>query len=146
MSAPRGGLRILLVEDSPGDVRLTEEALKRTPAMGELHVARDGEHALDFLRRRGRYEGAPRPDLVLLDLNLPRRDGREVLQVMKRDASLRRIPVVVMTTSSSEDDVRELYDLHANSFVTKPLELDDFMHAVQSIEGFWGHVARLPPE
>jgi two-component system response regulator len=101
---------------------------------------------LDFLCRRGAHARAPRPDLVLLDLNLPRLDGREVLAKMKSDASLRRIPVVVMTTSTSQDDVRQSYDLHASSFVTKPIELDKFMHAVQAIEGFWSSVAQLPAE
>jgi CheY-like chemotaxis protein len=146
MSVSARSLKILLVEDSPGDVRLTREALAEGDAVSELHVADDGEQAMDFLRRRGAHKGAPRPDLVLLDLNLPRLDGREVLEEMKGDADLRRIPVVVMTTSTSDEDVLRSYDLHANSYVSKPLELDEFMRAVQAVEGFWRTVASLPPE
>lgn len=138
-------LRILLVEDSPGDVRLTEEALHDSPMVERLDVARDGEEAMDFLRRRAEHADAVRPDLVLLDLNLPRKDGREVLEELKSDPELRRIPVVVLTTSSTDRDILRSYDLHVNSYVTKPIDLDEFSNVVQSIQGFWGGVVRLPP-
>jgi CheY-like chemotaxis protein len=138
-------LCILLVEDSPADIRLTEEALLDSPIVDTLHVARDGEEAMDFLRRRGAYTDAPRPDLVLLDLNLPRKDGREVLEELKGDPDLLRIPIVVLTTSATEADILRSYDLHVNSYVTKPIDLDEFSNVVRSIQGFWGGVVRLPP-
>jgi two-component system response regulator len=138
-------LCILLVEDSPADIRLTEEALLDSPMVDTLHVARDGEEAMDFLRQRGAHADAPRPDLVLLDLNLPRKDGREVLEELKSDTDLRRIPIVVLTTSATEADILRSYDLHVNSYVTKPVDLDEFAHAVHSIQGFWGGVVQLPP-
>jgi len=138
-------LCILLVEDSPADIRLTEEALRDSPIVDTLHVARDGEEAMDFLHQRGAHSGAPRPDLVLLDLNLPRKDGREVLEELKGDPEMRRIPIVVLTTSASEADILRSYDLHVNSFVTKPVDLDEFSNVVHSIQGFWGGVVQLPP-
>jgi two-component system response regulator len=138
-------LCILLVEDSPADIRLTEEALLDSPIVDTLHVARDGEEAMDFLRQRGAHTDAPRPDLVLLDLNLPRKDGREVLEELKGDPELRRIPIVVLTTSATEADILRSYDLHVNSYVTKPVDLDEFANVVHSIQGFWGGVVQLPP-
>lgn len=135
---------ILLVEDSPGDVRLTREALKEGKVRNTLHVAEDGEKALAFVRREAPYGDAPRPDLVLLDLNLPRIDGREVLRTMKCDDDLRRIPVVVLTTSTADEDVLRVYDLAGNCYIPKPVELDRFLEVVRSIEDFWLTVVRLP--
>ena len=137
---------ILLVEDSPGDVRLTREALRDAKVCNDLHVVSDGEEAMHFLRRRGQYVDAPRPDLVLLDLNLPRKDGREVLEEMKADPELRRIPVIVLTTSAAEADVLQSYELHVNAYVTKPLDLNGFVQVVRSIETFWLGIVQLPPE
>jgi chemotaxis family two-component system response regulator Rcp1 len=138
-------IEILLVEDNPGDVRLIQEALKENKVRNRLHVAKDGVEALDFLRHKGAFADAPRPDLVLLDLNLPKKDGREVLSDIKGDPDLKRIPVVVLTTSDDEHDVLESYNLHANAYVTKPLDLDQFLKIVRQIEGFWLTVVRLPP-
>lgn len=135
---------ILLVEDSPGDVRLTREALKEGGIANELHVAHDGEQALAFLRREGSYADAPRPELVLLDLNLPRLDGREVLREIKSDPSLKRIPVVVLTTSTAEEDVLRVYDLHGNCYIAKPVAFERFLDVVQSIEDFWLSIVQLP--
>jgi CheY-like chemotaxis protein len=135
---------ILLVEDNPGDVRLTREALREARVQNRLHVVGDGAEAMAFLRREGRYAQAPQPDLVLLDLNLPRKDGREVLAEIKADAKLRHIPVVVLTTSAAERDVASSYALHANCYVTKPMELDHYLEAVRALEGFWLGVATLP--
>jgi CheY-like chemotaxis protein len=137
-------IEILLVEDNPGDVRLTIEALKEGKVSNRLSVARDGVEALAFLRREGPHANAPRPDLILLDLNLPRRDGREVLAEVKADARLRRIPVVVLTTSKAEEDILRTYDLHANCYITKPVDLDQFISVVRSIDDFWLSVVRLP--
>jgi len=137
-------IQILLVEDSPGDVSLTRHALKQAKVANELNVVADGEEAMAYLRQEAAYEEATRPELVLLDLNLPRKDGREVLAEMKQDADLSTIPVVVLTTSSDETDVLKAYQLHANSYVTKPVELDKFLEAVRSIEGFWLSIVRLP--
>jgi two-component system, chemotaxis family, response regulator Rcp1 len=139
-------IEILLVEDNPGDVRLTIEALKEARVLNHLSVASDGVEALAFLRRQGRYQDARRPDLIFLDLNLPRMDGREVLSVIKQDETLRRIPVVVLTTSQAEQDVVRSYDLHANCYITKPLDLDQFMEVVHSIEDFWLTIVKLPRE
>ena len=139
-------VRILLVEDNPGDVELTRENLEVCKLLHEMHVAVDGVEAMEFLRRKGKYKDAPRPDLVLLDLNLPRMDGREVLAEMKGDSALRRIPVVVLTSSSAEEDVLKSYDLHASAIVTKPVDLDGFGKIVRGIEGFWFSVVRFPPE
>ena len=135
---------ILLVEDNPGDVRLTREGLKESKVLNTLHVVEDGVRALAFLRREGEYAGKPRPDLILLDLNLPKKDGREVLEEIKSDASLRRIPVVVLTTSTSQEDVQKTYDLHANSYVTKPADLEQFIQVVKSLDDFWFSIVKLP--
>ncbi|MHB8508117.1 MAG: response regulator [Candidatus Dormibacteria bacterium] len=137
-------VQVLLVEDSPGDANLTRQALKSAKVANELHVAVDGEAALRFLRGEGPYAEMPRPDLVLLDLNLPRMDGREVLEQMKADPGLRSIPVIVLTTSSDEADVLRSYDLHANAYVTKPVAFSDFVEALKAIEGFWLEIVRLP--
>ncbi|HAS13323.1 MAG TPA: response regulator [Acidimicrobiaceae bacterium] len=137
-------MQILLVEDSAADVRLTQEALKDAKILNELHVARDGVEAMDFLERRGDHADAPRPDIVILDLNLPRKDGKEVLAEMKGDPDLRSIPVAVLTTSDAEADVLETYDLGANCFLTKPVDLDQFLKVVQAVEEFWLGMVRLP--
>jgi CheY-like chemotaxis protein len=137
-------IHVLLVEDDPGDVLMTQEALASAKVLHSLHVVNDGESAVAFLRREGEHAGAPRPDLVFLDLNLPRMDGREVLALVKADESLRSIPVVVLTTSSAEEDVLRSYDLHANAYVTKPVDFEAFMHVVRQIDDFFLTVARLP--
>ena len=137
-------IEILLVEDNPGDVRLTIEALKEGKVSNHLSVARDGVEAIAFLRREGPYTQASRPDLILLDLNLPKKDGREVLAEIKEDSSLRRIPVVVLTTSKAEEDILRTYDLHANCYITKPVDLEQFISVVRSIDDFWLSVVRLP--
>jgi len=139
-------IEILLVEDNAADVRLTEEALREGKVRNNLHVARDGMEALEFLRRQGKYAKATRPDLILLDLNLPRRDGREVLAEIKDDPSLKMIPVVVLTTSSAEADILKSYKLHANCYITKPVDLEQFVSVVKSIDDFWLTVVRLPSE
>jgi CheY-like chemotaxis protein len=138
-------VEILLVEDNPGGVRLAQEALREARVQGRLSVAADGAEALAFLRRQGPFARAPRPDLILLDLNLPRKDGFEVLAAIKGDDRLKRIPVVVLTTSRAEHDVRRAYDLHANAYVTKPVDLDQFLAVVKSLQGFWFTTATLPP-
>src|SRR5687768_14636915 len=138
-------VEILLVEDNPGDVRLTVEALREGKVRNNLNVVGDGVEALAYLRREGKYEGATRPDLVLLDLNLPKMDGREVLAAIKKDEQLRRIPVVVLTTSKAEEDVVRTYDLHANCYISKPVDLEKFMVVVKSIDVFWLTVVTLPP-
>jgi CheY-like chemotaxis protein len=139
-------INILLVEDNPADVRLTEEALKEAAnALTRLHVAMDGAAALDFLHRRGEHTGAPRPDLMLLDLNLPRVDGRQVLAQVKSDPDLRRIPVVVLTTSPSEDDIIHAYDQHVNSYIRKPVDLDHFLEVLKAIDDYWLGSVTLPP-
>jgi CheY-like chemotaxis protein/two-component sensor histidine kinase len=137
-------IEVLLVEDNPGDVRLTREALKEGKVHNNLHVAPDGVEALAFLRREGRYADAVRPDLILLDLNLPRKGGREVLEEIKGDPSLRHIPVVILTSSSAEQDIARAYDLHANCYISKPVDLDQFIMVVKSIEDFWFTVVKLP--
>jgi CheY-like chemotaxis protein len=133
-----------LVEDSPGDVRLTREALKDAKVRISLHVALDGIEAMAFLERAGKHAGAPRPDLILLDLNLPRKDGREVLKEIKESPSLKSIPVVILTTSSSEVDILQSYNLHANCYISKPVDLNGFLKVVQSIDNFWLSVVKLP--
>ena len=138
-------VEILLVEDNPGDYRLTKEALREGKVYNNLHWAQDGVDAVDFLKRRGKYADAPRPDIILLDLNLPKKDGREVLHEIKQDENLRSIPVVILTTSKAEEDVLKSYDLHANCYVTKPVDLDKFIVVVQSIDRFWLTVVTLPP-
>jgi chemotaxis family two-component system response regulator Rcp1 len=139
-----GILEILLVEDNPADARLTREVFEGGRLSTHLNVVSDGEQALAFLRREGIYESAPRPKLVLLDLNLPRKDGREVLEELKADRHLCRIPVIVLTTSAAESDIMRSYDLQANCFITKPLDLDEYFAVVRSIEDFWLATARLP--
>jgi CheY-like chemotaxis protein len=142
--APGRPIEILLVEDNPGDVRLTQESLRESKVRNHLHVAPDGVAALAFLRREGKYADAPRPDLILLDLNLPKKDGREVLAEIKADAGLKTIPVVVLTTSSAEQDVLRSYELQAASYITKPVDLEQFMTVVRSIEDFWLTIVTLP--
>jgi CheY-like chemotaxis protein len=137
-------IEILLVEDNPGDARLTEEALKEGKVRNNLHHVRDGVEAMRFLEREGENKDKPRPDLVLLDLNLPRKDGREVLADMRKNPDLRTIPVVVLTTSEAEQDVVRTYELCANCYITKPVDLEKFMTIVRSIEDFWLTVVRLP--
>ena len=137
-------IEVLLVEDDPGDVVLIREAFEHNKVYNALHVVSDGVQALAFLRREGEYAEAPQPDLVLLDLNLPRKDGREVLQELKADPALCRIPVIVLTTSAAESDILHSYDLQANCFITKPLDLDEYFTVVRSIEDFWLTTARLP--
>ena len=139
-------VEILLVEDNPGDVRLTREALREGKVRNNLSIASDGVEALAYLRREGKYRDAVRPDLILLDLNLPRKDGREVLAEVKADDTLRNIPVVVLTSSQAEQDILRAYDLHANCYVSKPVDLDQFIHVVRSIEDFWFTIVKLPPE
>lgn len=136
---------ILLVEDNPGDARLAQEALKEGRMSSRLKVVVDGVEAMTYLRREGAFGDAPRPHLVLLDLNLPRKDGRQVLAEMKADPDLRRIPVVVLTTSQAEQDISRSYDLHANCYITKPVDLDRFISVVRSIEEYWCSVVTLPP-
>lgn len=145
-SMPLHPIEILLVEDNPGDVRLTRETLKQTKVLNRLSVAEDGVKALDFLRLKGEYARAPRPDLILLDLNLPKKSGREVLAEIKSDPQLRTIPVVVLTTSKAEEDIVKSYELHANCYISKPVELDGFLTVVKSIENFWLSVVKLPRE
>jgi two-component system, chemotaxis family, response regulator Rcp1 len=135
---------ILLVEDNPGDERLTREALKEGKVYSNLHWVKDGVEAMQFLWREGKYGSAPRPEIILLDLNLPRKDGREVLQEIKADDELRRIPVVILTTSKAEEDVLRTYNLHANCYVTKPVDLEKFIVVVKSIDDFWLTVVTLP--
>jgi two-component system, chemotaxis family, response regulator Rcp1 len=136
---------ILLVEDNPGDARLAQEALKEGRVPSRLKVVVDGVEAMNYLRRESAYGDAPRPHLVLLDLNLPRKDGRQVLAEMKADPELRRIPVVVLTTSQADQDIMRSYDLHANCYITKPVDLDRFISVVRSIEEYWCSVVTLPP-
>ncbi len=138
--------RILLVEDNPGDVRLTEEALKEGKIMNKLSVVNDGVEAMDYLRRRGRYADSDRPDLILLDLNLPKKNGREVLAEIKSDESLRRIPVVILTVSRAEEDILKSYDLHANCYISKPIDFDQFIKVVRTIENFWFSIVLLPSD
>jgi two-component system, chemotaxis family, response regulator Rcp1 len=139
-----GAVEILLVEDNPADARLTREVFEGGRLSTHLNIVGDGEEAMAFLRREGPYARSPRPKLVLLDLNLPRKDGREVLQELKADPALARIPVIVLTTSAAESDILHSYDLQANCFITKPLDLDEFFEVVRAIEDFWLSTARLP--
>ena len=146
--AQKGGapIEILLVEDNPGDVRLTQEAVREAKIRNTLNVVTDGEQAIAYVRQQGVYSDRLRPDLILLDLNLPRKDGREVLQDLKSDPDLHRIPVVVLTSSAAEQDILRTYDLYANAYVTKPVDLEQFMHVVSSIQDFWLNIVKLPPE
>lgn len=137
-------IEILLVEDNPGDVLLTKEALTEAKVYNNLHVVGDGDAALDFLNKQGEYTDVPRPELVLLDLNLPGRDGREVLAEIKESSELKTIPVVVLTTSTNEEDILRSYEYHANCYITKPLDLDQFVKVVRSIEDFWFSIVTLP--
>ncbi|MDZ7316809.1 MAG: response regulator [candidate division KSB1 bacterium] len=137
-------VEILLVEDNPGDIRLAQEGLREAKVLNNLHVVKDGEEALAFLYRQGQYQNAPRPNIILLDLNLPRRNGREVLAEIKKDESLRQIPVVILTSSKSEEDIAKSYDLHANSYVCKPVDLDKFFQILKAFEAFWLTVVELP--
>lgn len=144
LSNSSGPIDILLVEDNPGDVRLTREALKDSKVHNTLHVAADGVEALEYLRREGKFSAMTRPDLILLDLNLPRKTGIEVLAEIKADERLKRIPVVILTTSSAEEDIVKSYNLHANCYITKPVDLTQFINIVQSIENFWFTIVKLP--
>lgn len=137
-------IEILLVEDNPGDVRLAQEALKESKVRNRLFVVEDGVEAMAFLRQQGKYADTPRPDLILLDLNLPRKSGREVLSEVKTDDSLKRIPVVVLTSSTAEEDVMKCYDHHANCYISKPLDFNQFMEVTKSIEEFWLTIVKLP--
>ncbi len=139
-------VEILLVEDNPGDVGLARETLKDSKLLNHMSVVANGVEAMAFLRREGKYANAARPDLILLDLNLPKKDGREVLAEIKTDEQLRRIPVVVLTSSSAEMDILKMYDLHANCYITKPVNLDQFSAVLRAIEEFWFTVVKLPPE
>jgi CheY-like chemotaxis protein len=136
---------ILLVEDNPGDVRLTEEAFKEGQISNTLHVTTDGVEALDFLHQRGEYVDAPRPDIVLLDLNLPRKDGDEVLEEIRADPDLTHLPVIILTSSSAEEDIVQSYELQANAYLTKPVDPEEFVDVVKSFQQFWLSVVRLPP-
>jgi CheY-like chemotaxis protein len=138
-------IEVLLVEDDPGDVLMTQEAFDEHKVRNKLNVVHDGEEALSYLRREGDFADAPRPDLILLDLNLPRVDGREVLQVIKNDEDLRRIPVVVLTTSQADEDIMRSYSLHANAYVTKPVDFERFIAVVRQIDEFFVSVVKLPP-
>ena len=137
-------IEILLVEDNPGDVELTREALNAAKVSNRLHVVDDGAEAVDFLFRRGRFANAPRPDIILLDLNLPKKDGRQVLSEIKAEPGLAQIPVVVLTTSQAEEDIVRAYQLHANCYISKPVDFNQFLRIVASIEEFWLSVVKLP--
>jgi len=139
-------IEVLLVEDSPGDVRLTQEAFKDAKVHINLNVVSDGAEAMEFLNREGKHAHAPRPDLILLDLNLPKKDGREVLEEVKESPTLKSIPIVILTTSASDADILRSYRLHANCYITKPVSLDAFLEVVKSIDDFWLTVVRLPSE
>ena len=138
-------VELLLVEDNPGDVRLTIEALKEGKVRNNLHVVGDGAEALAFLRREGKFQDSVRPGLILLDLNLPRMDGRELLAIIKDDPHLKKIPVVVLTTSKAEEDIVKSYNLHANCYIAKPVDLNQFLEVIKAIEGFWMTIVKLPP-
>ncbi len=139
-------INILLVEDNPGDADLAREALENSKVNNALYVVDDGEKAMSFLHREGEYAEAPLPDLILLDLNLPKKDGRQVLAEIKADDNLKRIPVVILTTSQAEEDVLKSYNLHANCYISKPIDLNQFLHVVRSIEDFWLSIVILPPK
>lgn len=137
-------IEILLVEDNPGDARLTIEALKEGKVRNNIYVAADGMEALNYLFREGKFVDVTRPDIILLDLNLPKKNGREVLEIIKSDKDLRRIPVVILTTSKAEEDIVKTYDLHANCYITKPVDLDQFIRVIKSMEDFWLTIVKLP--
>lgn len=148
MNSPSGGrpIQILLAEDNPDDIELTVEALKDSRVRNRLIVVKDGEEAISYLQGKGKYQHAVRPDLILLDLNMPKKNGREVLREIKNDPKLKRIPVVILTTSQAEDDIAHTYDLHANCYITKPVDFNQFLKVVKSIEDFWLTVVKLPPQ
>jgi CheY-like chemotaxis protein len=137
-------IEILLVEDSPSDAMLTARTLKKSKILNNLHIVEDGVEAINFLHRTGKYQTSPRPDLILLDLNLPRKDGRKVLSEIKNDPNFSLIPVVVLTTSDAEEDILKSYSLHANCYITKPVKLEEFVHITKSIEEFWLTIVKLP--
>ena len=137
---------ILLVEDNPGDVRLTREALKDAKVLNEIYVARDGVEAMQFVHNEGSFANAPMPDIILLDLNLPKKDGREVLAEIKKDPKLRHIPIVILTTSKADEDIIRTYDLHANAYITKPVDLNRFVEIMHALEQFWFTIVKLPPK
>lgn len=138
-------VEILLVEDNPGDVRLAQEALRESKVNNIMNSVVDGVEALEYLNKRGKYSEATRPDLIILDLNLPKKDGREVLEEIKMDVNLKTIPVVILTTSKREEDILKTYQLHANCFITKPMDINQFIKVVQSIQDFWFTIVKLPP-
>ncbi len=148
MNSARGGrpIQILLAEDNPDDIELTVEALKDSRVRNRLSVVKDGEEAISYLQAKGKYQNAIRPDLILLDLNMPKKNGRDVLREIKNDPKLKRIPVVILTTSQAEEDIAHTYDLHANCYITKPLDFNQFVRVVKSIEDFWLTVVKLPPQ
>ena len=137
---------ILLVEDNPGDIRLTQEVLKEGKVINKLHTVMDGEECVDYLYKRGKHQNAERPDIILLDLNLPKLDGREVLEIIKKDDTLKLIPVIVLTTSDAERDILNMYANHANCYITKPVDFDQFINVIKSIESFWLSIVKLPPK
>lgn len=139
-------IEVLIVEDNRADVRLVQEVLKKGKIIIDLHSASDGIEAIDYLRKKGKYKDANRPDLILLDLNMPKKDGREVLEEIKSDDRLKSIPVVIMTISKAEEDILRSYNLHANAYIVKPIELHQFMDTVRSIENFWLTIVKLPPK
>ena len=138
-------VEILLVEDNPGDIRLTKEAMKEAKIVNNLNVVEDGVEALAYLRKKGEFKNAIRPDLILLDINLPKKNGREVLAEIKQDKNLKQIPVIILTISKAEEDIIKTYELHANCFITKPVDMDQFIKVVKSIEYFWFSIVKLPP-
>lgn len=139
-------IELLLVEDNPGDVRLMKEAFKEGKVLCKINVVEDGVTAMQYLRKEGTYREVSRPDIIMLDLNLPKKDGREVLEEIKSDEDLKRIPVVILTTSSDEQDILKSYNLHANCYITKPVDLEKFIHLVKSIETFWLTLVKLPDD
>ena len=139
-------VEILLVEDNPGDIRLTIEALKESKIINNLNIVYDGTEAIEFLTKQGKYKDKSRPDLILLDLNLPKKDGREVLAEIKADDNLKPIPVVILTTSEADEDILKTYQLHANCYITKPVNIDQFIKVVKSVGNFWFSIVKLPPE
>jgi chemotaxis family two-component system response regulator Rcp1 len=141
---PLNPIEVLLVEDNPGDVRLMQEALKDAKVHNNLHVVHDGDEAMSFLRREGKHSGSPEPNLIMLDLNLPGKDGREVLDDIKNDPVLKHIPVVIVTTSAAEEDILKSYRLHANCYMTKPVNIEQFIKVVHAIEDFWFTIVKLP--
>lgn len=146
LNEPEKVIEILLVEDNPGDVRLTKEALKESDVNSNLSSVVDGADAIEYLTKQGKYEGAKKPDLILLDLNLPKKDGKEVLTLIKSHEELKTIPVVVLTTSNAESDILKTYDLHANCYITKPVDFNQFIQVIKSIEEFWLNVVKLPSD